>query len=285
MAARFIALIGLCLVFIAHGIPVSIKISPPAPHTDELRLIHQGSKEQLNGGGFEGDMIFPKGFNPKSSARGVAIYGNRQWPSHIIPYDLSAITDTVDQKKITDAMNTLMYAVGTPIENSNQRTACVYFRPRQSTDKVYLKVQYGNGCSANVGYMTNYQPTMTLQKNSGPYEEGCFYTQVIQHELMHVLGFYHEQSRPDRDDYLQINLENVESNMVHNFNKYEWGLTVHDQDTTYDYSSIMHYGTTAFSMNGKPTMVPRQTGANIGDALALSPIDINEVRNYYTCAA
>lgn len=47
-------------------------------------------------------------------------------------------------------MNTLMYAVATPIANSNQRTACVFFRPREATDKVYLKVVYGNGCSANV---------------------------------------------------------------------------------------------------------------------------------------
>jgi len=52
-------------------------------------------------------------------------------------------------------MNTLMYAVGTPISGSTQRTACVYFRPRTSTDKVYLKVQYGNGCSANVCIETN----------------------------------------------------------------------------------------------------------------------------------
>jgi hypothetical protein len=47
-------------------------------------------------------------------------------------------------------MQTLMFAVGTPIANSQQRTTCVYFRPRQSTDKTYFKIQYGNGCSAHV---------------------------------------------------------------------------------------------------------------------------------------
>lgn len=46
----------------------------------------------MRGGGFEGDMVFPKGFNPKNSARGVAIFGNKQWPDSVIPYDLSAIT-------------------------------------------------------------------------------------------------------------------------------------------------------------------------------------------------
>jgi astacin len=47
----------------------------------------------------------------------------------------------------------------------------------------------------------------------------------------------------------------------------------------------MHYGTTAFSMNGLPTMIPRQSGVSIGDALRLSPIDIAEVRHYYGCNA
>jgi hypothetical protein len=279
MAASVIALLTLCLVFIAHGIPIAVKISPPAPHVNRVPPKHQGINPQLLGGGFEGDMIFAKGFNPKSSVRGVAIFGNKQWPQGIIPYDISAITNADDQKKITNAMQMLMYAVGTPIANSADRKACVFFRPRQSTDKVYFKIQYGTGCSANVGYMTQQQSTMTLQQN------GCFYDGTIQHELMHVLGFYHEQSRPDRDDFLQINLENVEPPMQHNFNKYVWGSTVFNQGSTYDYASVMHYGTTAFSMNGKPTMIPRRAGVTIGDAQVLSPMDIAEVRHFYSCTA
>jgi hypothetical protein len=46
-----------------------------------------------SGGGFEGDMIFPDGFDPTTAddARGVAISGSRQWPGNVIPYDLSGI--------------------------------------------------------------------------------------------------------------------------------------------------------------------------------------------------
>lgn len=72
---------------------------------------------------------------------------------------------------------------------------------------------------------------------------------------------------------------------VHNFNKYSWGSTVYNQGAPYDYSSIMHYDTTAFSMNGRPTMVPRRSGVTIGDAEELSPIDIAEVRHFYRCDA
>lgn len=46
------------------------------------------------GDGFEGDMIFPQGFDPRSpnKAKGVAKYGNVRWPYGIIPYDISAIS-------------------------------------------------------------------------------------------------------------------------------------------------------------------------------------------------
>jgi hypothetical protein len=279
MAASVFALISLCLAFTVYGIPVTVDISPPEPQTTENQGEFQGTNPQMLGGGMEGDMIFAKGINPKSSTRGVAIFGNMKWPNNVIPYDISAITNAKDQKTITDAMNKLMFDVGTPKPDSADRTACVWFRPRQSTDKTYFKIQYGNGCSAHVGHVTSVQPTMTLQQN------GCFYSKTIQHELMHVIGFFHEQSRPDRDDFLQINLENVEGNMAHNFNKYTWGSTVFNQGSTYDYNSIMHYDTTAFSMNGKPTMVPRKAGAVIGKAEALSPMDIAEVRHLLGCQA
>ena len=67
-------------------------ILPPPPLADKIEPAYEGTNPQLLGGGFEGDMIFPDGFNPTDSARGVAISGNRKWPNGIIPYDISAIT-------------------------------------------------------------------------------------------------------------------------------------------------------------------------------------------------
>ena len=41
-------------------------------------------------------------------------------------------------------------------------------------------------------------------------KDGCMYKGTIVHEYLHVLGFQHEQARPDRDNYLKVYYQNIE---------------------------------------------------------------------------
>ena len=43
---------------------------------------------------------------------------------------------------------------------------------------------------------------------------GCVHLSIIVHEIGHAIGFYHEQSRPDRDDYVKVVEENVKPGMT-----------------------------------------------------------------------
>lgn len=39
----------------------------------------------------------------------------------------------------------------------------------------------------------------------------CDHIAIVEHEILHALGFFHEQSRHDRDDYVEIVFENIQS--------------------------------------------------------------------------
>lgn len=66
---------------------------------------------------------------------------------------------------------------------------------------------------------------------------------MVTHEIGHAVGFFHEQSRSDRDEAIYINWPNVQEGFELQFEKEEdvnFGVP-------YDYMSTMQYPSWAFS--------------------------------------
>mgnify|MGYP000105577434 CR=1 FL=1 len=62
-------------------------------------------------------------------------------------------------------------------------------------------------CSSFVGRTARGEQKVNLHRN-------CWYKGIVIHELKHALGFFHEQSRSDRDSYVRILYENIETGML-----------------------------------------------------------------------
>ena len=75
-------------------------------------------------------------------------------------------------------------------------------------------------------------------------QPGCGYLndeRPVKHEFLHALGFLHEQSRPDRGDYLNVDTSQLSSGWASQFDlmdSSEWLDTSHP----YEALSVMHYG-------------------------------------------
>ena len=63
---------------------------------------------------------------------------------------------------------------------------------------------------------------------------------------MHTAGFWHEQSRADRDKFITVHWDNIKPGWEPNFLKYDLRKIDH-LGAEYDPCSVMHYGPYAFT--------------------------------------
>ena len=66
------------------------------------------------------------------------------------------------------------------------------------------------------------------------------------------------------------------------FEKYSHG-EIDKMNKDYDFKSLMHYSSTAFSKNGKATIVPVHPTQTVGDAETYTALDIVEINALYDC--
>lgn len=182
------------------------------------------------------------------------------WPNGVVPYVFASNLSNQSRRDMEYAIN-----------HWNTRTN-LRFVPR-TDERDYLEIQNGGGCSSWIGKRGGRQ-TVNLAN-------GCGRGAAV-HELGHAVGFFHEQTRIDRDDYVDIIWNNIRQDMAFNFEK----MTTRDgtTDGRYDFRSIMHYRRDAFSTNGRDTIVPKADDIdidNMGRGSVLSAGDIAAAATLY----
>ncbi|KJH44992.1 astacin [Dictyocaulus viviparus] len=112
---------------------------------------------------------------------------------------------------------------------------------------------------------------------------GCETDGIIAHEVSHSLGLWHEHSRPERDSYVTVNVQNAVPGTEGQFRKLSSGESV-SLGVPYDYGSVMHYSSTTFAKTaGVKTIVPHQPQYEhtIGNRVDASFLDIKLLNLMY----
>eukprot|EP00070_Physeter_catodon_P029444 XP_028336338.1 meprin A subunit beta [Physeter catodon] len=155
---------------------------------------------------------------------------------------------------------------------------CIDFKP-WSGEPNYILVFKGNGCWSSVGNMRFGRQELSIGKD-------CDRIATVQHEFLHALGFWHEQSRSDRDDYVSIIWDRIISGKKKNFESYNDRET-DSLNVPYDYSSVMHYSKSAFQNGSEPTIVTRIPDFMdvIGQRMDFSDSDLLKLNQLYNCSS
>jgi len=188
----------------------------------------------------------------------------RKWPNGVVPYVFAFGAGLQTRSAFKSAISEI------------EKVSCVRFVKRKY-QKDYVKVITGDGCYSIIGRDGGEQ---NLSLGSGCYRKG-----IAIHEVMHVLGFFHEQSRLDRDKHVAVFYNNALLDSRRQFKKYKpyEGDTLNEP---YDPDSIMHYGNKAFSRNGASTILFRKDiTKKLGQRNKLSDIDKIQLNKLYRCSS
>ncbi|GFS43212.1 astacin-like metalloprotease toxin 1 [Trichonephila inaurata madagascariensis] len=197
-----------------------------------------------------GDILGIESFEDRN-----AVVDKRQvWPGGVVPYvEDPGLIKTVSPAILTNAI--WMY----------KKDTCIRFVPR-TTEKDYIRIFPGQGG----GY---------------PFLAGGVSMGTVFKNLGHAIGFYHEQNRSDRDDWLTIFWENIKEGMEPQFFKLK--PEQNQLLTPFDYDSIMLYGSYTFSKDRRnlKTMVGKND-MYLKDVIRkyfMSKSDILRIKKLYNC--
>lgn len=254
-------------------------VHPPVPEEGQLSeeyikyLQETDEDPEVIPGLFQGDMALTnEAYDYWRVGLRWDVFPDRLWTNNTVPYVISPLYEPAEYVTIYKAIRTLGFMT------------CIKFVPWNGKVKDYLliwPIKYPKGCWSFVGkfggpQIVSLQPPDDRSPNCLGNEGRAL------HEIMHALGLFHEQSRADRDKFVEIHVDNIIPEFKSNFNKQSLDNTTYSFE--YDYDSIMHYGKNFFSKGkGFPTITAKMKGVRLGQRKSLSKTDCLKLNDLYGC--
>lgn len=212
---------------------------------------------------YEGDILIPRNaksakiHEPGEEVKSASLESGF-WPENTVYYQIDPALSA--QYRVTDAIAHWEANTNLKFINKADSKGYVYFTP-------------GSGCASFIG-KTGYKQSITLSN-------GCSTGTTI-HEIGHAVGYWHEQSRADRDEHIKIWWENIQTGTEHNFDSYtDTPWSGQDLTPDLDFGSIMMYGPYSFSKDGQPTITKADGSLYKVQRSALSEGDIFGANKIY----
>ena len=221
---------------------------------------------------FQGDIIISEMLLNEMSNKQVnkfgigELFGVLTWPNNTVPYEFSS-----------DISDTYIDKANMAMEMISKHSKVVFKERRNETYYVLFKQNSNRQASASLGL------DPFIKEHEVNFDPAWFEAGSFAHELLHILGIVHEHTRSDRDDYVTVYSNNIQSCSESNFRRHLSFMP----DAGYDYNSIMHYGSYA-CLNPDTDKVPEnatilttngeEVRANRSD---LSEKDIQQINELY----
>jgi hypothetical protein len=203
----------------------------------------------------------------------------KRWPNSTVRYWLDMQTMTAGQAQmIRDSLDRMEALTPLNFVELSMKSGN-YVRFSWDTE-----LDAGGGVSDSIG-MKGGEQNIKLRWPQG------FNDATIHHEVGHAIGLWHEQSRADRDLFVDVHLDCVLDDKEHNYDKHSTSLDL----GPYDFGSIMHYRDTSFCVpwpgpteldpDGDgclcKTLTPKVSGAPAMGGGALGVEDVNTIYRMY----
>ena len=107
-------------------------------------------------------------------------------PGNTLSYEIDSSVTGNEKQMVQDTLEGLQAKLG----------GCITFRETSSGNRVLVQKPSTVSCSSLVGHAGMEAQILNLGSASWG---SCYTTGTIEHEFMHALGVWHQQSRSDRD--------------------------------------------------------------------------------------